>query len=759
LIYFKTKNTTKQIMQSLPEFIETETETFNRAKQGQVSLICGAHGSNLTHTPFNFPLPSRNMQKNIALLLSIFLDDETKTMKMKLERCMELLRDYVAIDVTGNSDVLVICTPKIIDGHPTYELVRYSGASNIKHALNTMYVYEIPVAHKDVLTKMDVQSIERMFPSIHNEINIVKTAFDEEIKEKKKKIAKKKPSALNKAKLSSVEAHPLSNKSMKMTIYLLRLYYGSAYKRVITQHIFRPYNLFSFYEKHKGDEVSMMTELPLPHQLNVFPGFRYSHIPVDNLEKIYEKNKKKVGEVLKFMKQTLCQDRDDRFTYLMLFIMSMFRNPAEKPCHCPLFYGPQGSGKSWFFEHFIGPILGKRLVTTGCNMEHFFGNFNSLSEDKLLLVMEENTFNSEYQSRLKHFITGKTVVVRKMRTDASEVETYARMVFCSQEVKVKDISVDVRERRIVYMRTEKDTTPNATATFKKLLDKTKGYCMDEDILKGIYFLLTYEDHFYNTLLKVGDWSIGNAPAWAYDDLSIEEIGGGTVTYFLKQLLSGGVTMNKCLITGSAYTLEDATVEALEYYEPEVDNAKALIDNIMSWPKLVAMDDLYKLYCQFSTSKFPSSKPRGALNFWSEITRLFEGTRTDVNFGDVVHQETDLWGKPQIDVRTGEANIHRQTTLALAELPKYTSCCKSYLTTLRQETSPKNIADNFLKPRFNFNDLITRWNVDFLPSRENINRPSNPLTVPINAQTNNVNIPTPVSATSTFFTFNNNNNKY
>lgn len=117
--------------------------------------------------------------------------------------------------------------------------------------------------------------------------------------------------------------------------------------------------------------------------------------------------------------------------YLMAWYASILRYPFA---HLPylFLYGPENSGKSVFHEAF------SLLVTRGVAKADsaLTEQFNSALEGCILAVVEErNVANVQgTHAKIKDYVTGENLAIRRMRTDIYEVPNTTHWVQCSNDV-------------------------------------------------------------------------------------------------------------------------------------------------------------------------------------------------------------------------------------------------------------------------------------------------------------------------------------
>lgn len=120
-----------------------------------------------------------------------------------------------------------------------------------------------------------------------------------------------------------------------------------------------------------------------------------------------------------------------------------------KPLTAWVWHGTQGTGKSQFFDRVIRPLFG--LENTAHKTGHELNSeFNPWIERALIAVIDEVDadifLNAKMvEAKLKAYITEPRIAVRRMRTDAYEVQNYTGFMFFSN--KLKPVAIPLNDRR------------------------------------------------------------------------------------------------------------------------------------------------------------------------------------------------------------------------------------------------------------------------------------------------------------------------
>lgn len=120
--------------------------------------------------------------------------------------------------------------------------------------------------------------------------------------------------------------------------------------------------------------------------------------------------------------------------YLKAWVAALFREPFE-PLPFLFFFGPENSGKSLFFEA-VELLLTKGVVDAFRALSSN-NEFNGELANAILCYVDEKDLKkvSGARERMKQWVTGKTISIRKMRTDAFTQANTTHWVQCANERK------------------------------------------------------------------------------------------------------------------------------------------------------------------------------------------------------------------------------------------------------------------------------------------------------------------------------------
>lgn len=123
-----------------------------------------------------------------------------------------------------------------------------------------------------------------------------------------------------------------------------------------------------------------------------------------------------------------------------------------------VWHGIQGTGKGLFMNSVLRPILGAEYVVA-MGMDAVDSSFNGFMEKALILWIDESQVTEArrqqiLEANLKIFITEPTISIRRMHTNAYEVNNYMDIIFASNKGDAVVISPDDRRYNVAVVQKE-----------------------------------------------------------------------------------------------------------------------------------------------------------------------------------------------------------------------------------------------------------------------------------------------------------------
>ena len=149
----------------------------------------------------------------------------------------------------------------------------------------------------------------------------------------------------------------------------------------------------------------------------------------------------------------LCSNEADPeavYRWVMCWLAYPIQYPGTKMKSALVFHGPQGTGKSIFFEAVLQIYAEYGRVIDQSAVED---KFNDWASRKLLLVADEVVARQELfhiKNKLKGLITGDTIRINPKNVGAYEEKNHVNMIFLSNEIMPAVLERDDRRHMVVW---------------------------------------------------------------------------------------------------------------------------------------------------------------------------------------------------------------------------------------------------------------------------------------------------------------------
>lgn len=229
-------------------------------------------------------------------------------------------------------------------------------------------------------------------------------------------------------------------------------------------------------------------------------------------------------DVLIDLLRYLCSSEDNHaelFHWVLCWLAYPLRHPGAKMHSAIVVHGPQGTGKSRFFEAYA-KIFGEYSIIL--NQGAIEDKFNAdWSERKLFVLADEVVANTEkfhLKNQLKNFITSEWVRINPKNVAAHRERNHMNMVFLSNEIQPVVLENDDRRHCVIY-------TP------KKLGDEFYADLTAEINAGGIAAL-----HQYLMELDLGDFKPWTRPPMTDAKRRLILVGAGSEEQFIADWRDG-----------------------------------------------------------------------------------------------------------------------------------------------------------------------------------------------------------------------------
>lgn len=232
--------------------------------------------------------------------------------------------------------------------------------------------------------------------------------------------------------------------------------------------------------------------------------------------------------------QYLCSGEDNHaelYQWVLRWLAYPLQHPGAKMHSAIVVHGPQGTGKSRFFEAYA-KIFGEYSIIL--NQGAIEDKFNAdWSERKLFVLADEIVANTEkyhLKNQLKNFITSDWVRINPKNVAAHRERNHMNMVFLSNEIQPVVLENDDRRHCVIY-------TP------RKLGDDFYAEVTDEINAGGIEAL-----HDYLLNLDLGDFKPWTRPPMTDAKLRLIAVGANSEEQFITEWQAGHLDIPFCPIS-------------------------------------------------------------------------------------------------------------------------------------------------------------------------------------------------------------------
>ena len=208
-------------------------------------------------------------------------------------------------------------------------------------------------------------------------------------------------------------------------------------------------------------------------------------------------------------------DTEALYEWILKWLAYPLQNPGAKMATALVIHGPQGTGKSRFFEA-VAKIYGRYSVVIG--QEALEDKFNAdWVSAKLFVIGDEVQARSEMyhsKNRLKSYITSPTVRVNPKNLPARQEKNHMNLVFLSNEVMPLVLERDDRRYVVIWVP-------------PKLSQRFFDDVNDEIKAGGIQAL-----HHHLMSLDLGDFNEHTKPPLTRAKMDLQELGKSSEERFL-----------------------------------------------------------------------------------------------------------------------------------------------------------------------------------------------------------------------------------
>ena len=445
-----------------PSIIKEETPSTKTVRKEQVhKKEKGFH---------QYELKDINYNEDNVIILS---DDELIELLNNFERHNQnLIHDIAPIYNSPYSKEKLI---DIISGW--YDMVPHRTPDNISDIVNKYYHYENNNKWLFSLIKKIPNEIKRnewygMFEHevVDESININNSDICFNDLRKKKFRPNQLPSIITYLRGSVAQCQGLYYMKEKINgQFIITKYSKERFKDIMS--LCKPFqynnhiNLFQIFNTYSNnftyDDIRLSKE-NIPDVINYFQGYKHKEVITDDFT-ILE-------PLLEHVKHIVCNDDEKKYEYIMNWFANIVQNLSVKNGTLPIIHGAQGSGKSCFAE-LMCELLGNLALYNNDDLDKVFGKFNSISDGKVLIVLNETAEADEkfsYSEKLKSRITQIHTIYESKGVDQRAGYNYANYIMTSNNA--NPIRAQKGDRRTIYFPTNNEMIGNREY-FKNLHSK------------------------------------------------------------------------------------------------------------------------------------------------------------------------------------------------------------------------------------------------------------------------------------------------
>ena len=147
-----------------------------------------------------------------------------------------------------------------------------------------------------------------------------------------------------------------------------------------------------------------------------------------------------LGPITERVLRSVTGDDEEMFNYFINWLAYIFQY-RKKTMTAMVLHGVSGTGKGVLFNHILRPIFGKYAIAKQLDkLER--DQFDGFLAENLLVQFDEAQANKVMRNRVFNWITEGHTDVRRMYSDAKEVETFCSFIFASNQhdaVKIEEL--------------------------------------------------------------------------------------------------------------------------------------------------------------------------------------------------------------------------------------------------------------------------------------------------------------------------------
>lgn len=234
-------------------------------------------------------------------------------------------------------------------------------------------------------------------------------------------------------------------------------------KRKVDRCIFQPFKLDEKLEKR---------------YFNMFQGLRVQHLPIN-------KDYVRAQRILNHIKVVICNNDEYTYNWVLIYLSAILK--GIKTNVMIMIRGMEGCGKNVLLNAIAYGLIGADYaIATSSPEKQFFGNFNSLLQNRIFSIINEGQHGlRSCMDNIKDLITEDRINIEKKGIDAISLQNYNNFIGDTNNWNILNISSN--DRRFVFLNCNDEYVGDENY-FTPLVNDLK----DDVVLSALYHYLIDE---------------------------------------------------------------------------------------------------------------------------------------------------------------------------------------------------------------------------------------------------------------------------
>lgn len=234
-------------------------------------------------------------------------------------------------------------------------------------------------------------------------------------------------------------------------------------KRKVDKCIFQPFKLDEKLEKR---------------YFNMFQGLRVQHLPIN-------KDYPRIQRILNHIKVVICNNDEYSYKWFLIYLSAILQ--GIKTNVMIMIRGMEGCGKNVLLNAIAYGLIGSDYaIATSSPEKQFFGNFNSLLQNRIFSIINEGQHGlRSCMDNIKDLITEDRINIEKKGIDAVSLQNYNNFIGDTNNWNILNVSAN--DRRFVFFNCNNEYVGNEDY-FTPLVNDLE----DDVVLSALYHYLIDE---------------------------------------------------------------------------------------------------------------------------------------------------------------------------------------------------------------------------------------------------------------------------